>query len=57
LKEEDHYEHLRLKWEDNIKMDVREIEMRVDWTDLAQDGDQWWTPVSKICEQFGSIKY
>jgi hypothetical protein len=31
-----------LRWVDNIKMDLREIEWRgLDWIDLAQDTDQW----------------
>jgi hypothetical protein len=30
------------RWEDNIKMDLREIKCVVmDWTDLAQDRDLW----------------
>jgi hypothetical protein len=30
------------RWEDNIKMDLREIGWGgVDWIDLAQDTDQW----------------
>jgi hypothetical protein len=32
----------RRRWEDNIKMDLREIGWgRMDWIDLAQDRDQW----------------
>jgi hypothetical protein len=32
----------RHRWEDNIKMDLREIELGgMDWIDLAQDRDQW----------------
>jgi hypothetical protein len=32
----------RLRWVDNIKMDLREIEWDgVDWIDMAQDRDQW----------------
>jgi hypothetical protein len=32
----------RCKWEDNIKMDLREIEWGgIDWIYLAQDRDQW----------------
>jgi hypothetical protein len=32
----------RRKWEDNIKMDLREVGWRgVDWIDLAQDRDRW----------------
>jgi hypothetical protein len=30
------------RWEDNIKMDLREIRWDgMDWIDLAQDRDQW----------------
>jgi hypothetical protein len=33
---------LRCRWEDNIKMDLREIGWGgMDWIDLAQDRDQW----------------
>jgi hypothetical protein len=32
----------RRSWVKNIKMDLRDIGWDdVDWTDLAQDGDQW----------------
>jgi hypothetical protein len=32
----------RRRWEDNIKMDLREIGWGgLDWIDLAQDRDQW----------------
>jgi hypothetical protein len=32
----------RRRWEDNIKMDLGEIGWGcMDWTDLAQDKDQW----------------
>jgi hypothetical protein len=32
----------RLRWEDNIRMDLREIGGDgMDWIDLAQDRDQW----------------
>jgi hypothetical protein len=32
----------RCRWEDNIKMYLREIRWGgMDWTDLAQDKDQW----------------
>jgi hypothetical protein len=35
-------ERTRRRWEDNIKMDFREIEWGgIDWIDLAQDRDQW----------------
>ena len=32
----------RRRWENNIKMDLREMEWwGMDWIDLAQDGDRW----------------
>jgi hypothetical protein len=32
----------RRRWEDNIKMDLREAGCgRADWVDLAQDRDRW----------------
>jgi hypothetical protein len=35
--------------EDNIKMDLREIERGgMDWTDLAQDRDQWRDLVNTV---------
>jgi hypothetical protein len=39
----------RRRWEDNIKMDLREIEWGVmDWIDLAQDRDQWNALVNTV---------
>jgi hypothetical protein len=33
----------RCRWEDNIKMDLREIGFGdVDWIHWAQDRDRWW---------------
>ncbi|KAJ4452204.1 hypothetical protein ANN_03722 [Periplaneta americana] len=33
----------RRRWEDNIKMDLRELRYDDrDWIDLAQDRDRWW---------------
>jgi hypothetical protein len=33
----------RRRWEDNIKMDLREIELEnVYWIHLAQNRDRWW---------------
>jgi hypothetical protein len=35
-------ERPRRGWEDNIKMDLREVGLGgVDWIDLAQDRDRW----------------
>ena len=32
----------RRRWEDNIKMDLREVGSDIgDWIDLAEDLDQW----------------
>jgi hypothetical protein len=32
----------RRRWVNNIKMDLRDIELDgIDWIDLAQDRDQW----------------
>jgi hypothetical protein len=32
----------RRRWEDNIKMDLREVGWEdIDWIDLAQDRDRW----------------
>jgi hypothetical protein len=37
----------RHTWDDNIKMDFREIEWGgVDWINLARDRDQWRTVVN-----------
>ena len=37
----------RRRWENNIKMDLREVECRgMDWTELAQDSDRWWAVVN-----------
>jgi hypothetical protein len=39
----------RRKWEDNIRMDLREIGWGDrDWIDLAQDRDQWRALVNTV---------
>jgi hypothetical protein len=39
----------RRRWEDNIKMDLREIGWGgVDWIDLVQDRDQWRALVNTV---------
>jgi hypothetical protein len=39
----------RRRWEDNIKMDVREIGWEgVGWIHMAQARDQWWVLVSTV---------
>jgi len=39
---------LRRRWEDNIKMDLKEVEWNVNWIDLTQDRDRWRTLVKAI---------
>jgi hypothetical protein len=42
-------ERPRRRWEDNIRMDLREIGWGgMDWIDLAQDRDQWRALVNTI---------
>jgi hypothetical protein len=42
-------ERPRRRWEDGIRMDLREIGLGgVDWIRLAQDRDQWWAVVSAV---------
>jgi hypothetical protein len=39
----------RRRWEDNIKIDLREIGCGgMDWIDLAQDRDQWRVLVNTV---------
>jgi hypothetical protein len=39
----------RRRWEDNSKMDLREIGFEdVDWIHLAQDRDRWRAPVNTV---------
>jgi hypothetical protein len=39
----------RRRWMNNIKMDLRETGLgNVDWTDLAQDADQWRALVNTL---------
>jgi len=35
-------------WEDNIKMDLREVGGGGDWTELAQDRDRWRALVNTV---------
>ena len=39
----------RRRWEDNIKMDLQEVGCGgMDWMELAQDKDSWWTLVNAV---------
>jgi hypothetical protein len=39
----------RLRWEDNIRMDLQEVECGgVDWIELAQDKDSWRAFVNAV---------
>jgi hypothetical protein len=39
----------RRRWEDNIRIDLREIGwVGMDWIDLGQDRDQWRAPVNTV---------
>jgi hypothetical protein len=50
-------ERPRCRWEDKIKMDLREIRWGgVDWIDLAQGTNQWRALVNMIMNLQGSIK-
>jgi hypothetical protein len=50
-------EILRHKWDDNIRLETREIGWEgVDWMHLAQDRDQWRTLVNTVMNLRGSIK-
>jgi hypothetical protein len=47
----------RCRWEDNIRMDLREIEWKgVDWIHLAQDRYQWQAPVNMIMNLWAPYK-
>ena len=46
----------RRRWEDNIKMDLREIGCGgMDWIELAQDRDRWRALVGRV-RKFGFHK-
>jgi hypothetical protein len=39
----------RYRWEDNIKMDLREIGFGdVDWVHWAENRDRWWALVNMV---------
>jgi hypothetical protein len=39
----------RCRWDDNIRMDVKEIQRKaVDWIHLAPDRGQWWALIDTV---------
>ena len=39
----------RYRWEDNIKMDLKEVECRgMDWIDVSEDRDTWRALVNAV---------
>jgi hypothetical protein len=39
----------RCRWEDNTRMDLQEVGCGgMDWIELAQDRDRWWTLVNAM---------
>jgi hypothetical protein len=46
---ENHLEKSRRRWEDNIKMDLKEVGFGcLDWFDLAEDRDGWQALVNAV---------
>jgi hypothetical protein len=41
-------ERPRLRWDDNIKMDLQEVGWGMDWIELAQDRDRWRALVNGV---------
>jgi len=49
LRERDHLEDPRHRWEDNNKMDLQEVGCGVmDWIDLPQNRDSWRALVNAV---------
>lgn len=38
--------------EDNIKVELKKGQDGVDWINVAQDRDKWWTPVNMVMNPF-----
>jgi len=48
----------RHRWKDNIKMDLQEVGCGcMDWIELAQDRDRWWSLVNAVMNLRVSIKF
>ena len=40
---------LRLRWEDDLKMDFQELGCGgMDWVEMAQERGRWWAPVNVV---------
>jgi hypothetical protein len=49
VKERDHFGRPRLRWDDGVRMYLRETGLgRVDWIRLSQDRDRWRAVVSAV---------
>jgi hypothetical protein len=41
-------ERSRRRWENNIKMDLKDVGRGMEWINLAQDRDRWRAPVNAV---------
>jgi hypothetical protein len=49
LRERDHFEDTKGRWEDNIKIDLQEVGCgSMDWIELAQDRNRWRALVNAV---------
>jgi hypothetical protein len=49
LRKRDQWGRPRLRWEDQIQMDLQEVRcMGMDWIGLLKDRDSWWTLVNAV---------
>jgi len=46
----------RLRWEDNIKMDLQKVGWVMDWIDLAQNRDGWRTVLIAQVHRTGTYR-
>jgi hypothetical protein len=58
LKGRGHSKDLGVNWEDNIKMDIRETELRVvDWIHLCGDRPHWLALIRLVMKLLGVYTY
>jgi hypothetical protein len=38
----------RVRWENGIRMDLKEIGWWIEWIQLARDGSRWWSLVNTV---------